>query len=127
MQATDEVTSGFGGLIDASISSGALSMDTGTRGGWAEIEGFSDDDYMIQFTPDLTNGTFVDAFFRVTDLYPLGPEYASWNSAKSKRSTSLSASRSKSSQPNGWGPPAGPVMQPSHSAKSDRSTSPSPS
>jgi hypothetical protein len=64
----DPLTPGFEGLIDASISSGALLMDTDTRGGWAEITGVSDDDYMIQFTPDFTSGSYVDAYFRATDL-----------------------------------------------------------
>ena len=44
----DSLVPRFVGPVDASISSGSLRVQTDSRGGQAMVEGFSDDNYMVQ-------------------------------------------------------------------------------
>ena len=47
------MTPRIGGLADTSLSSGELWVQGSTRGGEAIIEGFADDNYMVQVGADL--------------------------------------------------------------------------
>jgi hypothetical protein len=57
----------FRGLAESSISSGELLVEGGSRGGEAVIEGFSDDDYMLQADVKLNGGETADIWMRYQD------------------------------------------------------------
>ena len=109
-----------------------------TRDMWAIHGGFLWQPYRFSAPPEHRDANLFSQN-KLRLLLPLGPSDSSkwghvygnepvnapWNRAKSSRSTSMSPSKSKVSQPRPSTPPEGPVMHVGMWAKSTRSTSPS--